>query len=83
MVDAPAEAGSQVQIVARSGKTWTATVAEPRGAATGGGHLVSLAGSEWQSDPDVDDSGRHPNDPAWLDDAADDLDPEAARRDAP
>ena len=70
VADKPLEPGARVQVVTRSGKTWTATVAEALGAADRGGFLVSLRGAEWSPDPDVDvdADGRHPNDPDWLHD---------------
>lgn len=70
VADKPLEPGARVQVVARSGKTWTATVAGSLGAADRGGFLVSLRGAEWSPDPDVDvdADGCHPNDPDWLHD---------------
>ena len=62
VADADARPGDRVQVVARSGKTWTATVAAALGAAANGGHLVSLAGAEWQPAPEAE----APADPAWL-----------------
>ena len=61
VVDLPAAPGDRVQVFAKSGRTWTATVAEPLGAVNGGGHLVSLRGAEWQPAPDTP-----PADPDWL-----------------
>ncbi len=74
VVDTP---GARLQIVAKSGKTWTATVTESLGAASSGGHLVALVGSEWQPDPDAVND-RPPNDPDWYHDTDDA--PEAAPR---
>ena len=62
VVDLPAAPGDRVQLVAKSGRTWTATVAEPLGAVSGG-HLVALAGAEWQPAPDTP-----PADPDWMHD---------------
>ena len=49
--DTPVEPGDTVQIVAKSGRTWQALVADPQGSARGGGHLVTLRGENWQPDP--------------------------------
>lgn len=63
-VDTPVEPGDTIQIVAQSGRTWPAVVAETRGSA--------LRGKPWESDPepDTDLFGR---DPAWLHDTSGDV----------
>ena len=54
--DVPAAPGDQLLIVApSSGKTWFATVADIVGS-SGYGHLVTLTGGRWQSDPEPEDS---------------------------
>ena len=79
VTDTRLELGARCQIVSKSGRTWTATVSEPLGAASSGGYLVALVGSEWTPDPDVDADGRHPSDPDWLHDTDADLAPEVDR----
>ena len=59
---AEAEAGARVQLVAKSGKAWTATVAETV-QTRGDGHLVTLRGAEWSADPDAPIA-----DPDWMHD---------------
>lgn len=63
VVDKPVRPGERIRMVARSGRTWTATVAEALGAATGG-HLVALRGDDWRPDPEPTD----PPDPEWMHD---------------
>ena len=69
VVDVPAAPGDRVQMVAKSGRTWTANVVEALGAVSGG-HLVTLAGAAWKPAPDV-----APADPDWLHDTSDDVHP--------
>ena len=68
VLDSPVEAGARVQLVAKSGKAWTATVAETV-QTRGDGHLVTLRGAEWSADPDAPIA-----DPDWMHD-----DPEPAK----
>ena len=56
VLDSPVEAGARVQLVAKSGKAWTATVAETV-QTRGDGHLVTLRGAEWSADPDAPIAG--------------------------
>ena len=72
VTDAPASVGDELTIVARNGKTWSATVAEvmePHHA----GHLVGLVGDgDWQPDPEAPGGA---GDPDWLADDSGDVAP--------